>query len=150
MAAWQFVVDLIPNSWVAEGGNGNVLKKDFVDTSPAWSDCSIRLDDVIHSISFVEKTLSWDPNLTIWGDLEKTDIQIWAENGSIDSIQIRLDLREGFLNLVNEIFALSRRIGCSVLVRENLVFVENEDELLSAIKTSRAAIFVHEQSSVMS
>lgn len=143
MAAWQFVIDLIPNSWVAEDGDfHSLLEDDGIDTRLAWSKVAINLGDITSAISFLEQTTSWDSNLKLWGDIEKTDIQIWTENKIVESMQIRLDLREDVSEVSEEIFTMSNKLGCSLLDREKLTLISDKNELIAAINASRAAQFV--------
>ena len=116
MAVYQFVIELIPKKWVKSNKNFCIKllfnNFDLYDPSIAWEDYSLRVDleSLLYRILPGGKT--WHEDLLIWGDAKHNDIQVWFENKKIDSIKIRLDLRENIDNLKKKIIELAKHLDC--------------------------------------
>jgi hypothetical protein len=148
MAAWQLPIFLIPKSWAdANAGDINqLLTDDGVDTSLAW--CSVIADRKKFEEAFgkvLMKGNPWHADETIWGNEQKTDIQLWVEQGRIETIQLRIDLREDWRRFIPKFCEAMEGLECMALVPEMnrlIVIALTPEALTEVVLTSRAASFV--------
>jgi len=85
----------------------------------------------------------WIPELRVWGNDESSDIQVPYENGIIESIHMRLDLREDISQLIAQVVNLADELDCDLLIPgEKRIIKPNIFELNGAASESNAARFV--------
>lgn len=148
MAIYQFVIELIPNLWVKENGNSAVdllcSSADAYDTSIAW-ESNFQPESFEHILSdILPLKKSWHEDLTIWGNEEFNDIQIWKKNGSVESIKIRLDLRSNNDDLKIKIINLSKILNCDFFIPSvKKIIKPNIEYLNEIIASSNSAKFVN-------
>lgn len=135
MATWQFTFNLIPNPWIKNPNNSiDKLYDDegILDPYLAWENNQPKnLDALCNEI--LNQTTSWSKDLKIWGDTETNDIQVFYENSLIESISIRLDVREinkpfllKIINFVNELNCLLHLSESKEIIEPNYcIVVEN-------------------------
>jgi hypothetical protein len=66
---------------------------------------------------------AWCPDLSCWGAGTRHDIQVWREDEAIESIEIRIDVRE-------PITALLYHIARAAVTLEAMVYLPNVDRLV--------------------
>ncbi len=148
MAAWQFPIFLVPKSWAdSNAGDTNLLFNDEgVDTSLAWSGVNAdrkKFEEAFDNL--LTKGNPWHADQAIWGDEKKTDIQLWLAQGRIETIQLRIDLREDWSRFIPKFCDAMEGLGCMALVPEmnRLKLIPLTPEvLIQVVLTSRAASFV--------
>jgi len=148
MAIWQFVLALVPKSWaIANDFNPALLMtEDGRDTSTAWAASRFLPNDFIRIFDdFLPRTESWNENLTIWGNVEKTDIQLWRGASGIEDIQIRFDLRDDIRMSLPRVCEIITSLGCSCFIPEICLIIDpSPTALTELILKSRAAAFVND------
>jgi len=78
-----------------------------------------------------------------FGHFSSKDIQVWKEDKKIYGIQIRLDLRNFDINLIDKIIYFSKKFKYSFFIVESKKLIpQNRDILISSIKDSSAYKFV--------
>ena len=121
MAAWQFVLQLLPRQWMKIHPDIGDLSEDDgePDFSQAWAKFPPKRD--LHQLfsEFLPKAKSWHENLHIWGDTESTDIQAWYEKDQLAEIQIRLDLRHNPVDSIQMVIILAERLDCVFYFNES-------------------------------
>ena len=145
MAIYQFTVVLLPNHWLS-GKDINIddlFTKEGYDVSAAWK----QYPPIQHLDSLLSKILpkgkSWHPDLKIWGKEKYSDIQVWYQNGILDGITIRFDLRQNISGLLSKAVTLGKELKCDFLLPEERKIIKaNESDLKEAICNSDAAKFV--------
>lgn len=150
MAIWQFKIELIPQSWIDSGGVVEALfSEEGADPSVAWAGYyDSRLEDRLSSA--LPNGKSWSSNLTLWGDLEEDDIQLWRDQGKVEFVQVRFDLRNLNLSLFQAIVDIARDLGLAILAPGiKMVVPWDTQELLRVAMESNASRFVDDPHSFL-
>jgi len=144
MATYQFVLELIPKTW-AENKSKNeemLFDDEFYDLTEAWKNHRLIIDTDLFS-QILPKGTSWRESLQIWGDEEKSDIQLSINENNIESIKIRLNLRDNVEDLKLKVLALANRLGCYLFSPQLRKIIPPDIASLNiAISSSSAARFV--------
>jgi hypothetical protein len=147
MAAWQFVLVLVPKTWLSVSGNrvDALFSEEGWDTNEAWRAHQPQIDFEALFSSLLPAAESWSAEIKIWGDLEHTDVQVSYANGLVESIQIRIDVRENPVPLRTKVFEIANTLDCVLVVlQEKAVIEPNIFALSAAILRSRAARYVQD------
>ncbi|MDE6470104.1 MAG: hypothetical protein K2L19_03685, partial [Eubacterium sp.] len=81
MAIWQFQCNIIPKR-----NNYNKLSRDEIIS---WRDIQSKP----YKIDFLDYKESWSKNITQYGNIDETCIELISFNGEVEEINCRLDLR---------------------------------------------------------
>ena len=145
MAISQFHVACVPTIWINQNDDpvALLIDEEGWDTSVAFS----NFDPTLLSFEEISKVLpstdSWHKDLKLWGDTEATDLQIWYEDGSIQSIDFRIFPSTTCTKVVSGIVDLATSLRCRFLYPEYRQIEEPSISGLEvAIKNSRAARFM--------
>ena len=149
MAVWQFKIALIPKRWLDAGGSvADLVSKDGWETAKAWE--GARADALLARIDrILPRGKSWSPSLTVWGTEEGSDIQLFEERGSVESLNVRFDLRRPGMALFKSVFDLAQDCDLAVLDMSRKRAVLNVNELVRAAAESDAAHFVLDPASFL-
>jgi len=150
VALWQFKVALIPQNWIDSGGIVEELFSDEeFDQSAAWAEyCDSRLEESLSTA--LQKSESWHSDLTLWGDIDGDDIQLWRDHGKVESLQVRFDLRNPTLALFQSVVDIARELGLAILALEMRSIVPLDPrELLHVAAESNAARFLDDPHSFL-
>lgn len=153
MATYQFKIELLPKAWAQKNKYDAKLLYDTkqddnfeqYDPSIAWERhiLSVELDYIISKV--LPRGKSWSSDLLIWGDDKHTDIQAWVKDKEqhLESVTIRLDLRDKLDKLVNDIVILAKSMDCVLFMPETKQIIDpNPLSIYEAINRSSAAHFV--------
>jgi hypothetical protein len=67
----------------------------------------------------------WDSKLLVWGDDEHNDVKAWMQNERcVESIAIRLDLRDNLDKFINDITSVAKIIDCVLFIPETKQIIE--------------------------
>lgn len=143
MAIWQFIVGLVPRTWIEQDGNTpNMLYGDDSchDMSTAWKNNqpAVNLAELISTI--LPPAKSWCDSLQIWGDLSGNDIQVAYKGDSVESLRARIDAREDTSDICAKIVELARTLDCYLFFPStHAVTVANAAVLSATLQNSQAA-----------
>ena len=146
MAIWQFQFYFIPAEWASKAKSNieSLFSEEGFDTSLAWKGYSSDLDveSIVQELLPLGK--SWHKDLTVYGDLDTTDIQIWKRDKVVESIGVRLDLRQTSEKFLEQLINISKNLNFWLLFPE-LMLLEKPDLniLITKIRESNAARFVN-------
>ena len=134
MAAWQFKIEIVHNSIVA-GREG--LSLDEWDEGLWWSDIQPN-DELITSItSLLPQKESWADELHQWGKQDSDLIEIWYENGKVESISARIDTREPEYEFIKELIRVVADWDCRMIyTRYRNVLPNNYKDFLKVFQDS--------------
>jgi len=105
MAVWQYRGELIPELWlIAKHGKipealDNYITTedtnlDAIEDSHCWRDIDVP-DDLLQRVSAImPQRTSWTNDAFMFGDDQTSDFEIWYDQGEVDAIYFRWDLRE--------------------------------------------------------
>jgi len=153
MAIYQFNIELIPKKWVHKNPDVDVNKlfdSGIYDTILTWKNYSLLIDLSSEISKILLPSKSWHKDLAVWGDDEYSDIQVWSNNNKIESILIRLDLREDIEFLKRNIIELANVLSCYFfLPAERKIIKPDIEELNQAISHSKAMSFINNPTSFL-
>ena len=145
MAIFQFTVVLIPSKWVSniENDFASLYTEEGYDVSEAWKQFQ-PTEEVAPLLSrILPEGKGWSRNQKVWGNEESSDIQVWYENGIIESISIRLDLRNEISSLLAKVVNLANELNCDLFIPGGEIIIKpNIFELNKAASESNAAKFL--------
>lgn len=145
MAIWQVPIEFVPAQWVEEN-NYNIdllYGEEGFDTSLAWLKFQPTEDYANLFSSILPKAESWSEDLELWGESPVHDISVWHEEGVIEGVGFRLDLREDFRELAKQLLAAAETLDCYLFVPgQKVVFKPDMVALIQYIRQSNAAKFV--------
>lgn len=130
MALWQFVFYIIPREKCATGedsSNEGILSWKQNNIS------SIRID-------FLEKQTSWTKDIVQYGKEDETCIQFLYEDGILEEISCRLDLRSLSKKMLGEILDYVQKIE-GMIFYEGKKYYPNIDEVVELMRKSNANRF---------
>ena len=145
MAAWQFALVLVPKAWFEKSGNrvDALLYDDGYETYQAWRDYQPKIDLDRLCGSLLPAAPSWSEEIKKWGSEKQTDVQVGYEDGLVESIRIRINVRENSMALLSKIVEVAKALDCLFFLPEEKAVIEpNIFELNTAILRSRAARFL--------
>lgn len=152
MAIYQFVIELIPKAWFEKNKNKIfelLYDTEGYNTSIAW-DVDWETKSIEQALSvMLPLKKSWHEDLTVWGDEERSDINLWKKNGGIESIRIRFDLRDNVELLKASIVSFSEKFPCVFFIPETKEIINPDLAALNlAISKSNAQKFVKNPRSI--
>jgi hypothetical protein len=152
MALWQFLIELIPKDWAEENGyNAGLLQDDDgYSTAIAWDGRNPEKDVAQILSKILPRADSYHKDLSIWGNTESNDVQMFHQDGEIEGISIRIDLNEDVKRMVIRVVRAAQTLDCIFFVPEKGSFAAaNEFQLVRAIKDSDAVKFVDDPAAFM-
>jgi len=148
VAVWQVVFEFVPSQW-AEENNFDVdllYDEDGYDTSTAWVNFQPLSEYKAIFSSILKKAESWSEDLELWGESPIHDISVWHEEGIIESMGFRLDLREDIKDITNSLIAAAEKLNCYLFLPEQrVIFKPNMFAFIQYVRQSGAAKFVTAQ-----
>jgi len=153
MALWQFNIQFIPRPWFESAGR----RVDALFPGegcylglPAWREHQPRM----HLASLFSRALpparSWNADILLWGNGSRTDAQVSLHRGLVEAIAVRVDVREDYARLLEQIVAIAGELGCVLLFPETRQVIEPDVFRLNrAIRESRATRFVKDPHAVL-
>lgn len=130
MALWQFDFYIVPKK-------KEVIKDKLSDESIlSWKLCNISSVN----IDFLEKKTSWTEDIIQYGKENETCIMFLYEEGLVEEINCRLDLRSLTKKMLEQILDYARKIE-GLIFYENKIFPPNIEEIVELMKCSNANRF---------
>lgn len=145
MAAWQFIIILVPRDWAVEADfdPSSLYDSDGYETEITWKNRqpTTNFKDLLSRI--LPPSESWSDTLLCWGNEKENDIQVGYENSTVKDIQIRLALQTQFKPLIGKLIEVVNELNCVLFFPElRLISNATEMKLVESIQMSRAARFV--------
>ena len=128
MALWQFQCYIIPKM--------NSKIELVEDELLSWKGKDIPLAD----FKFLEKTISWTEDIIQYGKEDGTCIQFLYEDGLLEEINCRLDLRSLSKKMLEEILNYVKKIE-GMIFFENKVYPPDIENTVKLMKNSSANRF---------
>lgn len=145
MAAWQFIIVLVPRAWAEEADfdPSCLYESDGYDTEITWKNRqpTTNFKDLLSKI--LPPSESCSNTLLCWGNEMENDIQVGYENSTVKDIQIRLALHTQFQPLIGKLIEVANELNCVLFFPElRLMSNTTEMKLMESMQMSRAARFV--------
>jgi hypothetical protein len=145
MSIFQFEVQLIPHSGAARfavSADGHYTD-DNVETGFVWDAFPAQIDIETTLSKMLPRGESWNSELTCWGNEKLHDIQLWRDGDRIESISVRLDLRDVVGELLVKLVAVATELQCLLAIPEQqIMLAPNVFTLKKQLMISRAARFL--------
>jgi hypothetical protein len=143
MAAWQFTLDLIPQTSIAR------LADDVYHVDPSalertdwWRGATLPREYEQSLAAFLPWQKPWHPNWKIFGDMEGTRVDLISENGRLTLVQVRLDARGIEDAVLQRLARWASDCGGVFVTAAGQVVEPNADAILVELAMSPAAEFV--------
>ena len=130
MALWQFHCYIIPRE------NRNLNEKSCDEDILSWKKHTIPTA----RIDFLEKQTSWTEDIVQYGKDDETCIQFLYEEGLLEEISCRLDLRSLSRKMLEQVMEYINKIEGMILY-ENKIYFSNINDMVELIKKSNANKF---------
>jgi len=137
MAIWQYAFNIIPRD-TAIMGNAKTEREDVI----FWNGYSVSEDSILKISKSLKPEKSWSDHIKQYGVLDKTCIEFSFEDGVLEEVSVRIDLRNITSELVNEIIDFIRSNDAIILSNEGALFEPSKKEIITMIKSSEACKFV--------
>src|SRR4051812_18593948 len=122
MAAWQFVMDLVPASAThAAGVTAARMSQDQLDDISlnfSTSETELLLSRVA---ALLPEKKSWSANIRIWGDDKTDDIQVGLDGQTIEDVRFRVNVVKLSLPLIDGICSLAHELDCRLAATEEAI-----------------------------
>lgn len=146
MAIWQVKIELVPLDWAEKNifdAESLYDSEGMYDTSYAWKNNQPHIDFERMIRTILPAKESWNEELNIWGKSKNDDIQVWREQGLVESIGFRIDLRKDPTKITKELLSFANEIKCTLFFPEQKIIVKPEASItIQIIRNSGAAKFV--------
>ena len=160
MAAWTFMIELLPQQWLDAGGAlGSLYRKGGYSTSAAWESWDAGDPESIeHRIgSVLQLVESWSGppwRRLSWGDPAAEDtengIQLIATHDRVAKLGVRWDMRRPDLPMFGHIVSAAGDLRLALLdVERQRIVPPDVNALLWAAATCRAAWFWKDRTSFL-
>ncbi|RZI41152.1 hypothetical protein EGT07_18860 [Herbaspirillum sp. HC18] len=127
MAIWQFTVELIPANWI---GGRPTITEDEHNEAEWWGSQQPPSGFEEHLQKLLPEAKSWNSDLRQWGAQKSDLIEVWYEDGAVESISVRFDCRNINPALLRGIFELSEDLNCRLVYKRDLAVIGNSLESL--------------------
>jgi hypothetical protein len=153
MAVWQYKGEFVPELWlIAEHGRIPEALEDYLMTEDTdldaieaphwWRDAEIPSDLIQRVSAIMPQTKSWTDDALMFGDDKTSDFEIWFEQGEVDAIHFRWDLRDPDLEVLNQIVVLAKRLGAYIVSGDRGTVIEPSFQaVLTDVRASNAYRF---------
>lgn len=142
MALWQFKIEIVP----AERIEGRLqIERAVFDDARWWSDRQPPPDYRERFALLLPPTDSWDEHLLWYGREDGDRIDIWLEDGRVDSVGVRIDCRKANALLVAGLLKVIQEWSCSMVEkRYRRVLPNTLQEFVAAIAASPSCRFMED------
>lgn len=130
MALWQFDCYIIPRE------NRNLDEKSCDEDILSWK----KHNTPTARIDFLEKQTSWTEDIVQYGKDDETCIQFFYEEGLLEEIYCRLDLRSLSKKMFMQVIEYINKIE-GMIFYEDKVYFANTNDIVELIKKSNANKF---------
>ena len=111
MALWQFNCYIVPKQKV-------VIEEKLDDENIlSWNMCNI----ILEKIDFLEKQVSWTEDIVQYGKDNETCIQFLYEDGLVEEISCRFDLRSLSKKMLEQILDYINKIEGMIFYEGNII-----------------------------
>ncbi|MBC8733285.1 hypothetical protein [Paraburkholderia sp. UCT2] len=133
MAVWQYSFWALPKIRLGEiyGSAPSEIGEDEFN-SIEWFD-GYDVEEFIRSIDYLDAGQHWNKEVVFFGSYEGDSISIERENGKLDGIYFRVDLRGNYRLMATKMIE-SIRSRLLVLVKEDLTVPKGAEEFIAYLK----------------
>jgi hypothetical protein len=147
VATWQFDSHLISRKKLVNlfGEVPSALDEEAFESVISWDGSPLPEDSEKVISSFSKEGKSWSPEIRMWGEESGNRIDLSFDAGRIDSIFVRVDVRNLSIQFLEGVITFSNYIDAVLLVMEDGGVIEpNLQTLVMRIKESNACRFVQD------
>ena len=135
MAIWQYTIELIPKRALPDLGASGFITLENYDNVNYWKDFDLQIEFFDSLTSSLKRSKSWCDEIVLFGDKDSTCIQIFIDLDKISGINVRLDIRTNYSNILNNLIEFCQMKEFVIL--DNLkILVLNEIAITQHIQNS--------------
>lgn len=145
MAIWQFTFYIVPRSEVEAKYQGvpASVDEEFINEISGWKDLSTSsIENTLSSAFGPSRKLSYGS--TIFGKDDLSCIYLSFEGKVLELVTVRLDLRNTVTNQITQTIELCNQLNGVFITPEGKTIQSRREDLIDAIKGSRALKFVED------
>jgi hypothetical protein len=155
MAIYQYHVTVVPRQTILRHWNPIPEKVQYRDNPKFgddlnnvnwWDNLNLDFDDIEKRIRVFADQVEWTKTtegMKTFGNNDTNDITISkTEQGQLEGISFRIDLREIDKGFINNVLTISKDLDCLLLDTQGNLFDPTHENLTDNIKTSNAFKFV--------
>jgi len=146
MASWQCDFHLVPRGELRTGSGG---LPEFIASGRAretrwWRRSRLPADYRERLGALAAPGHSWSHDLQTWGREEGSRVDVWSEQGRVQSVFARVDVRAPDRRFVGGLADFARAADAVLVRYDGLVVEPTLPEVEAALGSSRAARFVED------
>lgn len=144
MATWQYGFKVVPRrQLLMKDGKAPLALTDAERESlPTWDLGTLREPLYTLIESRLPRCKSWSESIEIWGEDDKTCIELFKEKDGTVELSVRLDLRHLEREIIDMLQKVTSLLGALVIGEDGKIFTLNHEELKQQLQTSSAFKFV--------
>ncbi|HAT40707.1 MAG TPA: hypothetical protein DCS87_03150 [Rheinheimera sp.] len=134
MAIWQLKAQIIPAAYIGERLQ---LDENEWEEMPWWSIHEPPENFACKFSTLLPPLKSWHEDLHQWGEQASDLIEIWYEEGKLESVSVQFDCRKLNYDFISSVINVANSIDCRLVYSRYKTVMPNAiQELLSFIKES--------------
>lgn len=137
MALWQLEFIIVPKDKLSYKNN-----TEEIDILNLWNGYKIKENSIDEIEKALKRSKSWSEDIVQLGDISETVIELLYDNGMIDEINCRLDLRNINIRIVDTILSFISINNLAIIVDKKIYVDPNRELILEIIKESDAYRFI--------
>jgi hypothetical protein len=142
MAAWQVDFYLVPRA--AIGIAATVLTPGELDSTEWWAVAAFPADYQLRLDMVATRGRSWTARLETWGSEDGNRVDVALEDGRVQSVIIRVDVRRLDSKFGAALIEFTRKLGALLIRRDGLIIEPTIAAYAGALRTSIAWRFAND------
>lgn len=145
MAIWQFNMHIISKE-IVDSQVGKIpasIEPELVDELLSWGMSNNISDGSQKKIShYLAPADSWSKKIKQFGNSDETCLELFFDNGVVEEIALRIDLRSVTKDLLNVVIDFCSENNGVLLVEQRKIIEPNLESIMKEIKISKAFSFI--------
>lgn len=103
MAIWQYTIEIIPKRVLLELGASSFITLDDYNNFDFWRNFDHGIGFFDSLTAEMKRGKSWNDEIILFGDSESTCIRFFIEDNKISGVDVRIDFRYNYSEILNSI-----------------------------------------------
>ncbi|ACU03271.1 hypothetical protein [Pedobacter heparinus] len=115
MAIWQYTIEIIPRGALSDLGTSGFITLDDYNNFDFWGNFDLGIEFFDSLTAGLERSRSWSDEIILYGDSESTCIRFFLEESKISGIDVRIDFRYNYSEILNSVIEFCHLNGFVIL-----------------------------------
>lgn len=149
MAIWQFTFAIIPceKEMKYHSSDKKIIN---VDDIMPWQGYYLKDSSIKELSKELKPSKSWSDDIKLFGDIEKTCIELFYEDAILNEISVRLDLRNLTSEILETVISFIDSNNAVILIGNGLIVKPVVKEIIEEIRKSEAYSFLNNPETFLS